>query len=75
MVAVHVKEFLDLMSARGYDEGLGKWTEESLESLHHEANVYWTERKMKRELTHPDYASQLKKLQVTMNSTHQGSKD
>ena len=53
----------------------GLWSEESSEAMHHQVNVFWVERKMRRELTSEDYPGQLKKLQVLVNNANEGSKE
>ena len=71
-VFVHVAQFLDLQGAKGLPYGLGYFSEQSSESVHKDFEMLWTNGSYKRELTHADYASQLKKCVVTYNSRHEG---
>jgi hypothetical protein len=65
-VLVHVKQFLNKQNG----QGLGVWSEQALESLHHDFNQLRVNGKYKRTLTPAKYSEQLLKCVVTYNSRH-----
>ena len=65
-VLVHVKQFL----TKHDGQGLGVWSEQASESVHHDFCNFWVNGKYKRTLTHEKYAVQLLNCLVSYNSRH-----
>ena len=63
---VHVHQFLE----RQDGQGLGVWSEQASESVHHDFSALWINSCYKRDLAHTKYASQLLKCVLTYNSRH-----
>ena len=65
-ILVHVPQFL----ADKEGKGLGVWSEQASESVHHDFSSLWAAGSYKRALCHKDYESQLYKCVVTYNLRH-----
>ena len=63
VVFAHVGEFCSRKNA-----GLAKYSEQASESVHHDFKVTWE--RYKYNMSHPDYAKQLRTCVVKYNSEH-----
>ena len=73
-LAFHIKSiallFIPQFLADKEGKGLGVWSEQASESVHHDFSSLWAAGSYKRALCHKDYESQLYKCVVTYNSRH-----
>ena len=69
---VHVAQFLDFQneSSDGSPRGLGYWSEQASESVHHDFNKLWVNGSYKRALGHSEYKEKTLKCIVTYASRH-----
>ena len=63
-VFFHVAEFCNMVGT-----GLGPWSEQTAESLHHDFNEIWKNFEV-RKIEHPEYAKRLLDAVVMYNSQH-----
>ena len=71
ILEVHVPQFFERQKALGNgDKGLAFWTEQPFEAGHSFWNQLWLGSNYVRDLSHPDYDSQLKRAGVKFNSDH-----
>lgn len=64
-----MKQYLARKQQKGFTEhGLGFWSEQSFESVHHDFKELWANRKVGRE--HEDYKDALWKAFLEWNSLH-----
>ena len=71
ILEVHVPQFFERQKALGNcGKGLAFWTEQPFEAAHSFWNQLWLGSNYKRDLSHPDYDSQLKRAGVKFNSDH-----
>ena len=63
-VFFHVAEFCDIVGT-----GLGPWSEQTAESLHHDFSQIWNNFKV-ADMDHPEYAKRLLDAVVMYNSQH-----
>ena len=67
----HASEFLDLIHTEDestHTLGLGYFSEQSMESMHHDVRVLWD--KVKVSVGHPDFAVKLKAFIAAYNARH-----
>ena len=69
---VHVAQFLDFQNENsdGPPRGLGYWSEQASESVHHDFQKLWISGSYKRELGHSEYKEKTLKCIVTYASRH-----
>ena len=65
LVFVHLIEFLE---TKGFVDGLGAWSEQAMESVHHDMKMEWDRAKVKP--SHPEFESIFLKFVVKYNSKH-----
>ena len=71
ILEVHVPQFFERQKALGNcGKGLAFWTEQPFEAAHSFWNQLWLGSNYKRDLSHPEYDSQLKRAGVKFNSDH-----
>ena len=69
-VMVHVRQFLERRQAEGLNHGLGYYSEEASEAAHYDFEKLWVGRGYKRDIGHPEYASNAEEALVKYNSGH-----
>ena len=70
---VHIKQFIkDKKETHNVEFGLGFYSEQSFESIHHVVNVKWAGGGFKRPMNHPDYSQNLENCVVTISSENVG---
>ena len=71
ILEVHVGDFFDRQKSLGNGgKGLGHWSEQASESVHHDWLDLWDDCYFKRSINHDDYDQQLLKCGVKYNSRH-----
>ena len=70
ILEAHVVQFLERQKDEFPGKGLGWFSEQASESVHHDWDELWIGNKYKRQIGDDDYDSQLKKCGVTYNSRH-----
>ena len=69
---VHVAQFLDFQNqaSEGPKRGLGYWSEQSSESVHHDFEKHWVNGAYKREIGHEEYVAKTLKCIATYAAKH-----
>ena len=71
IIEAHLADFFERQKALGNGgKGLGFYAKQAFKAGHYDWKHLWVDRKYVRDMSHPDYDSQLKKCGVTYNSRH-----
>ena len=69
---VHVRQFLERQQKKGFEFGLGYWSEEASEACHDDWDSLWVDKNYKRDLTNANYATNAHEAIIKYNSGHIG---